>query len=153
MNSCTLGHPNQERNKGASLDVPGSLVAVGGLASIVFGLSEASIKGWGDGLTIGLLVAGAALLGLFVLVESKVRRPFVPLYVRSSESRGIELCLAFKLVDPLIMANLPKGVGEAGIVAIVGCEVRLEGLGFPVGFSSTRCVLCSAWSSKSAFRR
>lgn len=39
---------NQERAATAALDVPGSVLAVGGLVPIVYGLSEASTKGWGS---------------------------------------------------------------------------------------------------------
>src|ERR1700691_3259372 len=42
----------QQRSRSAALDVPGSLLAVAGLAAIVFGFSEASVRGWGSGLTI-----------------------------------------------------------------------------------------------------
>src|SRR6202020_387175 len=36
---------SQPRNPGATLDVPGSLLAVGGLAAIVYGLSQAAADG------------------------------------------------------------------------------------------------------------
>jgi MFS family permease len=54
---------NQPRNPGAALDVPGSLLAAGGLAGIVYGFSQAAADGWGSASTIGPVAAGVVLLG------------------------------------------------------------------------------------------
>jgi EmrB/QacA subfamily drug resistance transporter len=78
----------QRRPGAAALDVPGAVLAVGGLAGIVFGFSEASISGWGSGLTIGPLAAGVALLGVFVIVEGRVAHPLLPLGVVTDRIRG-----------------------------------------------------------------
>jgi EmrB/QacA subfamily drug resistance transporter len=69
---------SQQRSRAAALDVPGSLLAVAGLAAIVFGFSEASVKGWGSGLTISLIAGGAVLLAAFAVVERRVAQPLVP---------------------------------------------------------------------------
>jgi EmrB/QacA subfamily drug resistance transporter len=69
---------NQQRSRSAALDVPGSLLAVGGLVAIVFGFSEASTNGWGSGLTISLIAGGVVLLAAFVIVERRVGQPLVP---------------------------------------------------------------------------
>jgi EmrB/QacA subfamily drug resistance transporter len=68
----------QQRSRSAALDVPGSLLAVAGLAAIVFGFSEASVRGWGSGLTISLIAGGAVLLAAFAVVERRVAQPLVP---------------------------------------------------------------------------
>jgi uncharacterized membrane protein HdeD (DUF308 family) len=46
------------RSAARRLDVPGSLLAVGGLVAIVYAFSEASRDGWSSPLIIVLLVAG-----------------------------------------------------------------------------------------------
>ncbi len=51
----------QRQSRASGLDVPGSVLAVGGLAAIVYGFSEASTSGWGSGLTIGPLAGGVAV--------------------------------------------------------------------------------------------
>ena len=79
---------NQERTSGATLDVPGSLIAVGGLVAIVFGFSQAATRGWSDPVILGLIIGGLALLASFVLVERFVRHPLVPLYVLADRTRG-----------------------------------------------------------------
>ncbi len=73
---------------GVRLDVPGTVLVVAGLVSVVYGLSEAETKSWGAPLTIGLLVAGVVLLALFVLTERRVARPLLPLRVILDRFRG-----------------------------------------------------------------
>jgi EmrB/QacA subfamily drug resistance transporter len=79
---------NQARRADTHLDIPGTLAAVAGLASLVYGLSEAATDGWGAGLTIGLLVAALVLLSIFVLIERRVAHPLLPLRIVLHRSRG-----------------------------------------------------------------
>ena len=79
---------NQPRNPGARLDVPGSLLAAGGLVGIVYGFSQAATSGWGAAATIGPIVAGVVLLGAFVAVEHRVAHPLVPLGIIADRTRG-----------------------------------------------------------------
>jgi hypothetical protein len=70
---------NQPRNRGAALDVPGSLLAGGGLAGIVYDFSQAAAGGWASAQTVVLVTAGVAFLAAFTVVERIVARPLVPL--------------------------------------------------------------------------
>jgi predicted MFS family arabinose efflux permease len=70
------------------IDWPGTALAVAGLASLVYGFSQAEIKGWKASETIGLLVAGAVLLIAFVLVERRVKHPLLPLRIVTDRNRG-----------------------------------------------------------------
>ena len=79
---------NQPRNPGASLDIPGSLLAAVGLAAIVYGFSEAAADGWGSALTAGPIAAGVVLLAAFTVVERQVARPLVPLGIIADRTRG-----------------------------------------------------------------
>jgi EmrB/QacA subfamily drug resistance transporter len=79
---------NQERAPGARLDLRGALAAVVGLASLVYGFSEASIDGWSSPVTIGFLAGSVVVLGLFVYLESRARDPLLPLRVLVERNRG-----------------------------------------------------------------
>jgi len=79
---------NQDRSAHRSFDIPGSLVAVGGLVAIVYGLGEASVRGWSDPLTVALIAGGAALLLIFPAIERLTRYPLVPLSVLADRTRG-----------------------------------------------------------------
>jgi len=79
---------NQPRNREARLDVPGSLLAVGGLVGIVYGFSQAAADGWGSASTLGPIAAGVVLLAGFTAVERRVARPLVPLAIIADRTRG-----------------------------------------------------------------
>ncbi|MGW0536374.1 MFS transporter [Streptomyces sp. NPDC003032] len=70
------------------LDIPGVLLATGGLASIVYGLTCAESDGWTGAVTLALIGGGVVLLGLFVVVESRVKAPLLPLRVITNRNRG-----------------------------------------------------------------
>jgi EmrB/QacA subfamily drug resistance transporter len=78
----------QPRDPSVQLDPPGTVLVVAGLASFVYGLSEAETKGWGAPLTIALLVAGVVLLAAFVFVEQRVDHPLLPLRIVLNRFRG-----------------------------------------------------------------
>lgn len=73
-----------------ALDVPGALTGTAGIAALVFGLSRAGDEryGWGDSWTIVVLAAAVALLVAFVVVESTVRNPLLPLRIFAHRSRA-----------------------------------------------------------------
>jgi EmrB/QacA subfamily drug resistance transporter len=70
------------------LDVPGTLTVSSGLFALVFGLARAQSDGWGDPVTIGFLIAGAALVAAFVAFERRAAHPLLPLRVLSDRDRG-----------------------------------------------------------------
>ena len=82
---------NQPRNPGARLDVPGSLLAVGGLVGIVYGFSQAAADGWGSASVVGPIAAGVVLLAAFSVVERRVAHPLVPLGIIADRTRGHRL--------------------------------------------------------------
>jgi EmrB/QacA subfamily drug resistance transporter len=55
-------------------DVPGFILAALGLASILYGLSDASTDGWGSLKVLGSLLGGAVVLGCFIVVEVDLTR-------------------------------------------------------------------------------
>lgn len=70
------------------IDIPGVLLASGGLAAIVYGLGRASNDGWSNSITVGMMVGGLAMLIVFVLVEGKVAHPLLPMRVPRDRNRG-----------------------------------------------------------------
>ncbi|MFF1279712.1 MFS transporter [Streptomyces sp. NPDC058299] len=70
------------------LDLPGVLLASGGLAALVYAFSRAESDGWGSTTTGGLFAAAAVLLALFVVVQSRVEAPLLPLRVVLDRNRG-----------------------------------------------------------------
>jgi EmrB/QacA subfamily drug resistance transporter len=89
---CALGWyvlPADHRSGArARFDVPGVLSAGLGLVAIVYGCSRAESDGWGSVPVAGLLIAGVVLLAAFVVVETRVARPLLPLRVVLDRTRG-----------------------------------------------------------------
>ncbi|MFD7494588.1 MFS transporter [Streptomyces sp. NPDC059832] len=82
-----IREPAGSRNR-SSLDVPGVVLSALGLVSLVYGFTRAESAGWSDGLTIGMFVASGVLLLSFVLTESRVQSPLLPLRVLMDRNRG-----------------------------------------------------------------
>lgn len=69
-------------------DVPGTLLATGGLVSLVYGFTKAAEDGWAAAGTLGFIAAGVAMLVGFVLVEARSTHPLLPLRVVLHRNRG-----------------------------------------------------------------
>jgi MFS family permease len=77
------------------LDVPGALLATGGLAALVYGCSQAAAHGWASALVLGPLAGGALLLLVFALVETRVASPLLPPRITADRARvGAYLAVA-----------------------------------------------------------
>jgi EmrB/QacA subfamily drug resistance transporter len=99
---------NQPRNPGARIDVPGSLLAVGGLVGIVYGFSQAAADGWGSASVVGPIAAGVVLLAAFTVVERRAARPLVPLGIIADRTRGTAY-----------LGALVAGIGLIGMFLLV----------------------------------
>ncbi|MFD9504137.1 MFS transporter [Streptomyces sp. NPDC060035] len=61
------------------LDVPGAVTVTGGLLALIYSLSTAARRGFGDADVLVTLVVGVALLAAFGVVESRSTAPLVSL--------------------------------------------------------------------------
>jgi EmrB/QacA subfamily drug resistance transporter len=86
-------HVPESRDPGArKLDIPGAVLATLGLGGVVFGLIESQSSGFGDPLVLVSLALGVVALAAFVLVESRVDEPMMPLSLfRSRNFSGANL--------------------------------------------------------------
>ncbi|MFF3511973.1 MFS transporter [Streptomyces sp. NPDC002573] len=82
-----IREPEGGRNR-SPLDIPGVILSTLGLVSLVYGFTRAESDGWGDSVTVGLFVAAAVLLVAFVVTESRVKAPLLPLRVVTDRNRG-----------------------------------------------------------------
>lgn len=70
------------------LDVAGTLLVTLGLFSLVYGLGNSESNGWTDTWTLGFITIGIVLLAAFVVVETKVQQPLLPMRVILDRARG-----------------------------------------------------------------
>ncbi len=94
--------PGSQRNRGR-FDVPGTLTGTGGVALLVYGLSNAAtssggVSHWGDAPVVAALAAALVLLAAFVVIERRSPQPLLPLRIFSQRMRAgsylTMLCLA-----------------------------------------------------------
>ncbi|MEV6348841.1 DHA2 family efflux MFS transporter permease subunit [Actinoplanes sp. NPDC051851] len=70
------------------IDIPGTVTAVAGLVALVYGLGNAETDGWTDAWTLGPIIAGLAILAVFIGIERRVEHPLLPLRVVLDRNRG-----------------------------------------------------------------
>ena len=76
----TLG---ESPRRTGSFDLAGAVTGTGGIAALVYGLSNAAttadgVSHWGDAKVVASLAAGAVLLAAFAVIEARGRHPLLP---------------------------------------------------------------------------
>ncbi|MZD10554.1 MFS transporter [Streptomyces sp. SID5785] len=71
--------PESRQALSARLDVPGAVLASGGLFALVYGISTGGTAGWLSLPTLSALIGAMVLLGGFLAVEARHAEPLVPL--------------------------------------------------------------------------
>ena len=89
---CSARMIAEGRREGATrnFDFSGALTATIGLTLLVFGIVRTDTTGWGDGGTLGVILAGVVLLFVFVLIEGRfAKAPLMPLRLFRSRSLSV----------------------------------------------------------------
>ena len=73
--------PESRDPEAPRIDVVGALLSIAGLTSVVWGLIEASERGWTDTTVLGAFAVGAAIVAGFVAWERRVRQPMIDITV------------------------------------------------------------------------
>jgi predicted MFS family arabinose efflux permease len=69
-------------------DIPGVVLATGGLGALVYACSQAVSSGWGAPIVVGLLATSGLALASFVLWEARSPSPLLPLRIVLDRNRG-----------------------------------------------------------------
>jgi len=72
-----LSVPTSRDPDAQSVDVPGLVLSAGFMALVVYSIIEAPTYGWGAGRTLAGFAGGLALLGMFIVVESRSDHPML----------------------------------------------------------------------------
>jgi EmrB/QacA subfamily drug resistance transporter len=91
--------PTQPRHRDVHLDVPGTLLGCGGLVALVYALGEASVDGWSSADVLSAFAAAAVLLSVFVVLQTKVANPLLPMRIVADRNRaGSFLCIMLAII-------------------------------------------------------
>jgi EmrB/QacA subfamily drug resistance transporter len=129
-----LLHPDAGRADPGPLDWLGVLLLCPGMAGIVFGLSETESQGGiGEPIALGPILAGFALVGLFVWHSVRVPRPLIdPRLFRARGFRAAALAtflLAGALFGTLLVLPLYYQVDRGESALAAGLLIAPQGLG------------------------
>ncbi|GAA2030483.1 MFS transporter [Catenulispora yoronensis] len=91
-----LARDHTDEKTRAGFDIPGVLTVTAGSALLVFGLASGPQAGWGAPRSVGSVIIGAALLGIFVLVERRSPHALVP--PRLLRNRSLAVAMSVILV-------------------------------------------------------
>ncbi|MFI1304023.1 MFS transporter [Streptomyces sioyaensis] len=120
---AVIRDPGAGQHRGRRLDVPGVLLASSGLVCLVYGLTRAETSGWKATATLALIGAGIVLLGAFLILESRVKAPLLPLRVITDRNRGgVYLSLGLAII------------GMYGLLLFLTFYLQIV-----LGFSPLRC--------------
>jgi EmrB/QacA subfamily drug resistance transporter len=121
-------------------DAFGAIAGTGGLVLLVYAISQAPQHGWGATRTVALLAAAAGLLVAFLVIESHVASPVLPLSLfrlrtlAGANVAGLLLCgsfYSFIFVGTLYMQQIlhysPLQTGVAWLAASV-TSISLAGI-------------------------
>jgi EmrB/QacA subfamily drug resistance transporter len=119
-----------------TFDIPGIVLAVTGLFSLVYGFSNAERGSWGAASTWGFLVAGVVLTTAFAWWQTRAAHPLLPLRILLDRNRGasylsvlvagaglfgISLFLTYYLQATLGYSPLKTGLAFLPMIGVMVC--------------------------------
>ncbi|HEY1919247.1 MAG TPA: MFS transporter [Streptosporangiaceae bacterium] len=84
--------PAAPARRGGRFDLPGAITGTGGVATLVYGLSNAAtspngVSHWGDAKVVASLAASVVLLALFAVIEARSRHALLPVHLLRDRNR------------------------------------------------------------------
>jgi EmrB/QacA subfamily drug resistance transporter len=120
-------HLRETKGPSDKLDIPGLLVAVVGLFCIVWGVVRSNTLGWGSAEVIGFIVAGIAIMCVFVAIEARSKYPMLPLrFFRSRQftaANGASVAMYFGMFGSIFL--LTQFLQTVQGYSALGAGVRL----------------------------
>ncbi|EWM18590.1 MFS transporter [Kutzneria sp. 744] len=91
--------PRKTEHRPAPLDVVGAITLTLAMTAIVWAINGVPVWGWTSVNTLGVLIVGLVLAGVFVVLQKRVRHPMVPLslFRNRTFSAGSVLMLVSRL--------------------------------------------------------
>ena len=121
-------------------DVPGALVATGGLATLVYGFTEASLHSWTAPLTLTLISVAVVLLAGFVWWETRAANPMLPLRIVLDRNRGGSYLAFFLATMTMFAVFLFLTYYFQGVLHYSALKAGVAFLPFPLGVITSSTI-------------
>jgi EmrB/QacA subfamily drug resistance transporter len=121
-------------------DIPGALVATGGLALLVYGFTEASLHSWTAPLTLALLSVAVVLLVGFVWWENRAANPMLPLRIVLDRNRGGSYLSFFLATMAMFAVFLFLTYYFQGVLHYSALKAGVAFLPFPLGVITSSTI-------------
>ncbi|MGW5385566.1 MFS transporter [Nocardia sp. NPDC003963] len=129
--------PESRAHSRVRLDIPGAVLGTGAVVSLVYGLLRAGETSWANLPVIAALLLAAFLAAAFIVVESRVAEPLVPIAFLADRTRSaanaatLLFSVAFFAMAFLLMIHLQTVLGYGPLQA--GLAYLPYGAGILVG--------------------
>jgi EmrB/QacA subfamily drug resistance transporter len=121
-------------------DVPGAVVATGGLALLVYGFTEASLHGWASARTIAILVVAVILLAQFIVWETRAANPMLPLRIILHRNRGASYASFFLATLAMFSMFLFLSFYFQNVLGYSPLKAGIAFLPFPLGVITSSTI-------------
>jgi MFS family permease len=102
--------PSPTRADWGRLDVPGAVTVTAAISALVYGVSEATGKGWGSTQVLAALAAAVLLLAAFGVIETRSAQPLVPFGIFRHRSLSVAnvvmACVGVAMTASLFFVSL-----------------------------------------------
>lgn len=115
------------------LDIPGAVTSIAGLSALVYGLTQAARTSWGDASTIAYLAVGVGLLVAFVVIETRVAHPLLPMRILTDRTRGVSYFVMLIVGAAMFAMFYFLGIYIQNVLGYSAFETGLAFLPFSVG--------------------
>lgn len=129
--------PNSKDERERKLDVPGGLLATGGLLALGYGIIQGAEAGWASPQIIGAFVAAVALLAAFGVVELRTKEPMLPLqFFRQKDFTGgvlivglifFAMFVTFFFLTQFFQLVQGRSAFEAGLLIVIPATGMMTG--------------------------
>jgi EmrB/QacA subfamily drug resistance transporter len=133
------------------LDIVGLVLAGGGLFGLTWGLVRSTAAGWGSAEVLAALALGAALVGVFLAWERRVRSPMLPLVLFRARgfttANAVSFCMFFGMVGALFLMPqfLQTALGNSPLEAGIR---MLPWTATPMVIAPIAGVLADRWGNR-----
>ncbi len=124
----------------AQFDLPGAVAVLAGLGSLMFALGGTQTNGWISIRTIGALIASAALLTTFVVIERRSPRPLVPPHTWKIRTLVTSTTVMLGVTGLLVGAVFLTSIFVQGVLGYSALKAGLAFLPFALAITAGTVV-------------